>query len=118
MHASARLWSAGYDIEVQVEISGIERRLPQDVEQNMFRIAQEAVANAVKHAGARVVRRPLRSEGQALRLSIDDDGRGFAQPDTFSVFGGHFGILGMRERAERLRGEFVLGSNPGTGTQV
>jgi signal transduction histidine kinase len=53
-----------------------------------------------------------------LRLRIRDNGRGFEEPDVFSSLGGHFGLIGMRERAERLGGELRLESRPGEGTEV
>ena len=53
-----------------------------------------------------------------IHLSVADDGQGFEQLDAFSEVGGHFGLLGMRERAERLGGELELRSTPGHGTQV
>ena len=52
-------------------------------------------------------------ENGRLRLSVIDDGQGFEQTDAFSEIGGHFGLLGMRERAERLGGELELHSTPG-----
>jgi signal transduction histidine kinase len=51
-------------------------------------------------------------------MRVEDDGEGFEQGEAFSVLNGHFGLLGMRERAERLGGELRLRSEPGAGTQV
>jgi signal transduction histidine kinase len=51
-------------------------------------------------------------------MRVADDGEGFEHADAFSEIGGHFGILGMRERAERLGGELQLHSEPGEGTEV
>ena len=87
--------------------------LPEEMEQHLLRIAQEAVANTVKHARASEVRIRLEMENGRLRLSVSDDGQGFEQTDAFSEIGGHFGLLGMRERAERLGGELELHSTPG-----
>src|SRR5260370_465210 len=53
-----------------------------------------------------------------LRMRVADDGEGFEQTDAFSDIGGHFGLLGMRERAERLGGDLQLRSEPGEGTEV
>lgn len=116
--ASARLWVAGSPANVRVEVSGVKQDLPADLEQNLLRIAQEAVANAVKHANARMIWVDLESKGRFLQLRVKDDGQGFEPSGTFSAIGGHFGILGMRERAERLGGKFALASCPGSGTQV
>jgi signal transduction histidine kinase len=57
-------------------------------------------------------------EARKLLLRIVDNGSGFEQKDVFSSLGGHFGLLGMRERAERLGGELRLASHPGEGTEV
>jgi signal transduction histidine kinase len=51
-------------------------------------------------------------------MVVSDDGEGFEQSEAFSEIGGHFGLLGMRERAERLGGELHLASQPGQGTKV
>jgi len=115
---SARQWVAGSSVQVQVEVSGAQRKLPEETEQDLLRIAQEAVANALKHARPRQIRVELQMETRRLLLRVKDDGQGFEPATAFSVIGGHFGILGMRERAERLGGELNLSSSPGTGTQV
>jgi signal transduction histidine kinase len=57
-------------------------------------------------------------EARKLYLRIKDNGRGFEQEGAFVSLGGHFGLIGMRERAERLGGELRLASHPGEGTQV
>jgi signal transduction histidine kinase len=57
-------------------------------------------------------------EARRLFLRIVDNGRGFEQQDAFASQGGHFGLIGMRERAERLGGELRLASQPGGGTEV
>ena len=88
------------------------------MEQNLLRIAQEAVTNTVKHAHAKEVRIRLDLEPSRLSMVVADDGNGFEQTEAFSEIGGHFGLLGMRERAERLGGELHLASQPGQGTKV
>jgi signal transduction histidine kinase len=88
------------------------------MEQHLLRIAQEAVANVVKHAGASTVSINLHTEGRQLNLRVKDNGRGFEPAGAFAALGGHFGLLGMRERAERLGGELLLQSHPGEGTEV
>ena len=72
----------------------------------------------MKHARARMIRVELATEGRFLRLGVKDDGQGFEPAGTFSAIGGHFGIVGMRERAQRLGGKFSLSSTPGFGTEV
>jgi signal transduction histidine kinase len=92
--------------------------LPEEFEQHLLRIAQEAVTNVLKHAGARNIWIKLHTEARKLYLRIVDNGHGFEQQDAFSSVGGHFGLIGMRERAERLGGELHLASHPGEGTEV
>ena len=94
------------------------RRFPQEMEQHLLRIAQEAVTNVLKHAGASRIVIKLHTEARRISLRIRDNGRGFEQQDVFSSTGGHFGLIGMRERAERLGGELHLASHPGEGTEV
>ncbi len=118
LNAAAQRWVAGSSVAVHVDICDLRRRLPEDVEQNVLRIAQEAVTNTVKHARASSIRIQLRREDDTVRLRVEDDGCGFEPPVAFSVVGGHFGILGMRERAEKLRAQFSLESSPGAGTYV
>ena len=115
---AARQWTAGSPVRVQVDVSGNGRKLPEEMEQNLLRIAQEAVTNTVKHAHANEVRIHLDVKPSRLSMIVADDGEGFEQTEAFSEVGGHFGLLGMRERAERLGGELHLASQPGHGTKV
>jgi signal transduction histidine kinase/ligand-binding sensor domain-containing protein len=115
---AAHQWTAGSAVQIRVDVEGESRTLPEETEQHLLRIAQEAVTNAVKHARASQVRIHLAMAGRKLSLSVADNGRGFEQDEAFSEVGGHFGLLGMRERAERLGGELQLHSEPGQGTEV
>lgn len=110
-------WTAGREVSVEIEISGVFRQLPKDLEQNVLRIAQEAVTNAVKHARATRIWVSLRRELNELALTVRDDGCGF-QPTGLGEGEGHFGLLGMRERAERHHGSLQVSSQPGQGTIV
>jgi signal transduction histidine kinase/ligand-binding sensor domain-containing protein len=118
LQAGAQQWVAGSAVAVQVDISGPARKLPDEVEQHVLRIAQEAVINVTKHAAAKTVRIQLRMETGRLYLSIEDDGRGFEQQEAFSEAGGHFGLIGMRERAARIGGKMNVQSEQGHGTKV
>jgi signal transduction histidine kinase/ligand-binding sensor domain-containing protein len=118
LESGARMWTAGSGVAVDLAVNGPARELPQEVEQHLLRIAQEAVANAVKHAGASKIRIALDREPRKLSLRISDDGHGFELNGAFSPLDGHFGLIGMRERAERLGGEMRLKSHPGEGTEV
>jgi signal transduction histidine kinase len=110
--------TAGSGVEVTVEVTGPVKELPQEMEQHLLRIAQEAVTNVLKHAQASRIWVKLSLEARRVFLRIVDNGRGFDNGDVFVSGGGHFGLLGMRERAERLGGELKLASHPGEGTQV
>src|SRR5215831_10297580 len=110
--------TAGSGVDVTVEVTGPVKELPQDMEQHLLRIAQEAVTNVLKHAQASRIWVKLHLEAKRLFLRITDDGRGFDQANAFTSRGGHFGLLGMRERAERLGGQLKLESHPGEGTEV
>ena len=118
LESGMRLWTAGSGIKVDVHVEGSQRGLPPDTEQHLLRIAQEAVTNTLKHAEASRIWIKLNMETRRLYLRVLDNGRGFEQEDVFSSLGGHFGLIGMRERAKRLGGEFRLASRPGHGTEV
>ena len=89
--------------------------LPLRVEAELFRIAQEALANVRRHAHAAEVALTLRSDGKTARLTIRDDGRGFEQAEAGDD---RYGVLGMRERARLLGGTLRVESRPGAGTTV
>jgi signal transduction histidine kinase/ligand-binding sensor domain-containing protein len=118
LRAGAQAWTAGTGVGTEVVVDGPEDPLPEDVEHNLLRIGQEAVTNALKHAAATRIRIRLSREARGVSLRIEDNGRGFDQRDAFSPQAGHFGVLGMRERAERLGGAMRLTSSPGEGTAV
>jgi signal transduction histidine kinase len=101
---------------VVVNISGKPIRLAAPVEMNLLRIGQEAVSNAVKHGHAREIVIELNYSPSRVRLSIRDDGEGFASEQPVAT--GHFGLLDMRERAQSMGAELRLESNPDLGTEV
>jgi len=93
---------------------GTSRPFPPDVTLCVFRVAQEALQNAVKHGDARIV--SIHLEGTTdLRVRIEDDGRGF---DVDSVWGSGLGLVSMRERVEALAGTFAVQSEKGRGTRI
>jgi signal transduction histidine kinase/ligand-binding sensor domain-containing protein len=118
LQSGTRTWTAGSGVDVNVEVIGEPKELPQDMEQHLIRIAQEAVTNVLKHAGASQIWIKLHMEARKLYLRIKDNGHGFEQDGVFASLGGHFGLIGMRERAERLGGDLHLASHPGEGTEV
>jgi ligand-binding sensor domain-containing protein/signal transduction histidine kinase len=103
-------------IETVVEVAGPLRALPVDVETNLLRIGQEAINNAVKHARANRIVVGLNFETRKVQLSIRDDGCGFDPREQ--IADGHFGLLGMRERAEQIGGVLSIDSTPERGTQI
>jgi signal transduction histidine kinase/ligand-binding sensor domain-containing protein len=118
LNSGAQMWTAGSGVEVEVDVSGERKTLPHDMEQHLLRIAQEAVTNTLKHSGASKIWVKLHMEAKKLFLRVADNGHGFEHQDAFSCQDGHFGLVGMRERAERLGGELHLASHPGEGTEV
>jgi len=115
-HANAVAAREGLNIDVDVPEDPL--RLDERAEQELFRIAQEAVQNSVKHARAQHLSIRLAADPEAtgtLIIEVTDDGIGF-QPDAPRP--GHLGLDGMRERAERLGGQLTVDSSPGTATTV
>jgi PAS domain S-box-containing protein len=98
------------------EVVGKAYTLPQDVENNVLRIGQEALTNAFKYARASEIRIELVYETTQFILRIKDNGQGF-EIDSFSVENG-FGLMGMTERADRIGAKLTIQSQPGRGTEV
>lgn len=115
---TARQVMAGRPVEVQLQTLGSTRPLPAKVESNLLRVGQEAITNALRHsqAGNIVIEIDYRRENVLLR--IRDDGQGFDLADPARVQGGHFGLLGMRERAKQMGARLDINSRPGRGTEV
>jgi PAS domain S-box-containing protein len=111
-HASALQGRLGLPIVVESDLTD---RLPLPAEEVLYRIAQEALHNVVKHAAAHRVRVDVRREAGGVRLRVKDDGKGF-DPDR--VPDGHLGLAGMRARSERVGAEFSVKSTPGQGTTI
>jgi signal transduction histidine kinase/ligand-binding sensor domain-containing protein len=91
--------------------------LPQDVEGELFRIGQEAITNAVRHAGASHVVLSVQFDEDGVRLEVTDDGAGFLY-DPQAVPDDHYGLITMKERAEELQATLTIMSAPGRGTTV
>ena len=113
---SARRTFAGTDVDARVEHTGHVRRYAPAVEAEALRIAGEALANARTHARCRTVRVACGYGRRELRLEVRDDGRGF--DPTRAAPNGHFGLVGLRERAGALGARLTVESAPGRGTAV
>jgi signal transduction histidine kinase len=115
---AARQMTEGAGVRAEVRVEGNPRPLSGDVENNILRLCQEALANAIKHAQAKEVIIELGFDADCVRLSIRDDGRGFDASAPLSARDGHFGLTGMRERVEQMRGRFSIDSRPVQGTLI
>jgi signal transduction histidine kinase len=106
-------------LEAVCTIEGDARRLTPERELAVYRIVQEALNNVIKHAQAQHVEVRLRFD-ETLSVSVRDDGVGFALPDRVDTLTdrGHFGLIGMRERAELIGAHLAIHSSPGQGTTV
>jgi signal transduction histidine kinase len=101
---------------VEVRCEGEPRHVPPGAASHLFRVAQEGVTNALKHAQARRIEIILTFRPEAVELRVNDDGCGF--DPAAGATNGHFGLRGMRERARALEAELTLDSTPGHGTRL
>lgn len=101
------------ELNIQLHLSGQFQPLGENVNINIYRIVQEAVNNAIKHAHAQCINVHMLVDGEGLRLMICDDGVGM-QLDLVDQTK-HFGLLGMRERVQALHGQFKVISQPDAG---
>lgn len=107
--------SAQSGLDVQYAHVGAAQPLSTRVEVALYRVAQEALANAIRHANASRVDVRLECRPDRVSLTVTDDGTGF-DPSTTS--GGRFGLTGMRERARLLGGELTMETARGAGTRL
>lgn len=116
----ARETSGADGLKVGFECLGQERRLPRDVELPLYRIAQQALNNVVRHAHANRASLKIDFREAETRVEVQDDGVGFELPWLPTDFAsrGHFGLLGMRERADLIGAQLEVRSGPGRGTRV
>jgi signal transduction histidine kinase len=110
--------TAGLEIDYQFTSPEGLPRLPNRIEVSLFRIAQEAITNLIKHAKARhasvIVLRQIRD----ITMLVEDDGQGFDMPEVQDKGGQCLGLMGMKERVNLLGGSFVVESIPGEGTTI
>jgi signal transduction histidine kinase len=115
-YGKQRLAPLGIDLDLKCDAT--ETRLPPEYETALFRIAQEAITNVVKHSQASKVSVDLHASNSQLVLKVTDNGRGFVCPDDAAPNGstGSFGLQGMQERVSILGGKFSIQTAPGKGT--
>ncbi len=107
-------------LDVYLDVQGETVRLAPDLELAAFRIVQQALSNVVAHAAAHHAWVEVRFEADGLTLRVRDDGQGFTPPEQPADLArqGHFGLMGMRERAILYGGQLTLETAPGRGTVV
>jgi ligand-binding sensor domain-containing protein/signal transduction histidine kinase len=108
--------ASGSASKVYLQVKGTYRPVEPKIEEELLRIGQEAVANAVRHAAATRIDVQLIYQAERVSLRVEDDGRGFATGSSPPQ--GHYGIRGMRERAGEIAAALELESTPGAGTRV
>jgi PAS domain S-box-containing protein len=101
---------------ITCEIIGVVYALAPDIENNLLRIGQEALTNAIKYAHATIIHVELVYEETQCLLQIKDDGQGFEVDQVYPTKG--FGLLGMSERVEQIGGELIIQSHPNQGTEI
>jgi signal transduction histidine kinase len=118
VEAAAHRLAGDAAIVVSVSVSGRARPLSLNRQSAVLRIVQEAVTNVVRHAHAHSIRLQLDYGERRLQLAVMDDGRGFSVEPNFHSYQGHWGLLGMQERASGLGGTLAVQSAPGRGSTV
>jgi signal transduction histidine kinase len=111
-------WSATSGVAAEVRATGDARALHPEVEVTLLRVAQEALANAAKHAGASRAWVTLSYMEDVVTLDVRDDGAGFVPGEPAQSPAGGFGLIAMRQRVNRLAGQLEIESAPGAGTVV
>jgi signal transduction histidine kinase len=111
--------ASAHPAQFRASIEGVRRDLHAIVREEILLIAREALCNAFRHAGAHHIEAEVSYTEKALQVRIRDDGQGISA-DVLDAGGrpGHFGLLGMRERAAKIRAHLTVWSKPGAGTEV
>jgi signal transduction histidine kinase len=108
----------GKGVRLQFEVNGPPRRLAAELENDLLRIAQEAVTNAIKHAQPEQILIHIDYGPENIRLRVQDDGCGFDAKHWADLGGGHFGLLGLHERAGKMGAALRVSSEAGEGTVI
>lgn len=110
--------AADRNLAANLEVHGATRPLATQTEQEILRIAQEAIHNVKRHAAASRLSVRLDYGDRHLGLKVTDDGKGFDAENGTLLTTGHFGLTGMRERAALIAGQIQISSQPGKGTTL
>ena len=116
LSAVANSLTDGTQIDFHLDVKGAVRQLPYDAQANVYLIGREAITNSVNHARPRRISAGLTYSTKQVRLIVHDDGEGF-DPNT-SAKEDHWGMAGMRERANQIGATLIVSSAPGKGTKV
>jgi two-component system, NarL family, sensor kinase len=109
----------GLDVTFELKSHSEDFAVPPDIETGLYRLAQEALKNIQRHAGACSVSVMFNVSESEVAITIEDDGRGFDVNDVFTRnLSGKYGLIGMRERVRLLGGRYQIESTPGTGTRI
>jgi signal transduction histidine kinase len=116
----ARETGQGNALKIDFQKSGEEQRLSREVELALYRITQEALNNVIRHSSAKNVNLCISFDHGNFQLEVIDDGIGFQIPKSPADFAqlGHFGLLGIRERADLIGARLEVESTPGNGTRL
>jgi len=104
----------GANLSADFRGEGDERSITAECEETLLRVTQESLTNAIRHAHARNFKATLNVGESVIQLQLVDDGRGF---DPNAEHEG-FGLIGMKERVDRMNGDFIIRSKPGVGTEI
>jgi signal transduction histidine kinase len=115
---TSRQLAQTHDMRLVLKLEPIKSQLSAETEYNLVRIAQEAIMNSFQHSGGNMVEVALENTAHEIRLVVRDDGRGFAEPESELVSMGHYGLLGMRERARQIGAELFVQSHYGRGATI
>ena len=109
-----------HGLEIRFQRNGIEQRLTDEIELALYRMVQESLSNVARHADAENVMVGISFTTSLITVQVMDDGQGFDLPDSPSAFApsGHYGLLGMYERAELIGAKLAINSEPGKGTRI
>lgn len=118
LHSISEQIHREFGIPVECRISEESFELPKDTVHELLMVVREAIYNAVRHGHPRKVEITLSFHGNECELRITDDGIGFEPGALSSLQVGHYGVVGMQERIQRIGGRFLVNSTPGAGTEV